>query len=157
MGRLSNILQNNICNIHHSHDFQHEILSSFGIGSPTRLKSNLYVRTTPQGNSSHMFKKFPLWGSFSKDYNVYTIVFTIISTFYFFKDSYSHLIFLQVLIQLTTWSYWMQIMSPKALIFTPCILGRKKWMNNWPHSSTYIPHVSNQSSSATYNFPSFCG
>jgi hypothetical protein len=67
-----------------------------------RLKSNLYVKITPQGSSSHAPKDYSLWGSFTKDYNVYTMVFTIISTFYFFKDSYSHMILLQVLIQLTT-------------------------------------------------------
>jgi hypothetical protein len=53
-----------------------------------RLKSNLYVRITPQGSSSHVPKDFLLWGSFTKDYKVYTMVFTIISTlFYLFKDS----------------------------------------------------------------------
>jgi hypothetical protein len=66
------------------------------------LKSNLYVRTTPQGSSSHAPKDSPLWGSLTEEYKVYTMVFTIISTFYFFKDSYPHMIFLHVLIQLTT-------------------------------------------------------
>jgi len=90
LARLSNIFQNNTCNIHHSHDFQHEILHSFGIRSPMCPKSNLYVKTTPQRNSSHAPKNFPLWGSLTKDYKVYTMVFSIISTwFYFFKDSYS--------------------------------------------------------------------
>ncbi len=67
MGRLSNIFQNNTCNVHHSHDFQHENLHFFGIGSPMRLKLNLYVRTTPQENSSHVLKDSPLWGSLAKD------------------------------------------------------------------------------------------
>jgi hypothetical protein len=35
-----------------SHDFQHEILHSFGIGSPMHLKLNRYVRITLQENSS---------------------------------------------------------------------------------------------------------
>jgi hypothetical protein len=66
MVKLSNIFQNNTCNIHHSHDFQQETLHSFGIRSPMCLKSNLYVRTTPQGSSSHVPKDFSLWGSFTK-------------------------------------------------------------------------------------------
>jgi hypothetical protein len=45
--------------------------------------------------------------------------------------------------------------EPKAPIFTAYILEGKQWMNSQPYSSTSIPHVSNQSSSATYNFPSF--
>jgi hypothetical protein len=90
------MLQNNTCNIHHSHDFQHETLHSFGIGSLTCLKLNFYVETTPQGSSSHMPKDSLLWGSPTKDYKVYTMLFTIISTFYFFKDSYSHMTHLQV-------------------------------------------------------------
>jgi hypothetical protein len=65
------------------------------------LKSNLYVRTTPQGSSSHTLKDSLLW-ALTKDYKVYTMVFTIISTFYFFKDFYSHMILLQVLFQLIT-------------------------------------------------------
>jgi len=43
----------------------------------------------------------------------------------------------------------------KDPICTPYILEGNKWMNNQPHSSTSTPHVSNQSSSATYNFSSF--
>jgi hypothetical protein len=35
------------------------------------------VRTTPQGSSSHAPKDSPLWGSLTKDYKVYTMVFTI--------------------------------------------------------------------------------
>jgi hypothetical protein len=81
-------------NIHHSHNFQHETLHSFRIGSPTCLKSNIYVKITSQGSSSHTPKFFPLWGSLTKDYKVYTMVFKIISTFYFSKDSYPHMILL---------------------------------------------------------------
>jgi hypothetical protein len=33
----------------------------------------------------------------------------------------------------------------KAPISTPYIFEGKKWMNSQPHSSTFIPHVSNQS------------
>jgi len=94
IGRPSNIFQHNTCNICHSHDSQHEILHSFGIGSPTCLKLNIYVQITPQGSSSHVFKDSLLWGSLTKDYKVSTMVFTIISTFYFFKTSYSHMILL---------------------------------------------------------------
>ncbi len=51
--------------------------------------------------------------------------------------------------------------EPKVRVVTsnfyPLYSWRKKWMNNSPHSSTFISHVSNQSSSATYNFPSFYG
>jgi hypothetical protein len=36
-----------------------------------RLKSNLYVRTTPQGSSSHTLKDSLLWGSPTKDYKVH--------------------------------------------------------------------------------------
>jgi hypothetical protein len=45
----------------------------------------------------------------------------------------------------------------KTPISTLYILEGKKWMNDQPHSSTSIPHVSNQSSSVTYNFSSFYG
>ncbi len=48
-----------------------------------------------------------------KAYKFSTMVFTIVSTFYFFKASYSHIMLLQVLIQLTTWNYWMKNMSQK--------------------------------------------
>jgi len=52
-----------------------------------RLKSNLYVRITPQGTSSHMPKDSLLWGSLNKDYKVYTMVFTIfIQGFLFTHD-----------------------------------------------------------------------
>ncbi len=72
-----------------------------------------------------MLKDSSLWGSFIKDYKVYTMVFTIIYTFYFFKDSYSQMILLQVLIQLTTWSYWMQIM-PQKLQSLPLIYLKER-------------------------------
>jgi hypothetical protein len=45
----------------------------------------------------------------------------------------------------------------KAPISALYIREGKKWMNSQPHLSTSIPHVSNQSSSATYNFSSFYG
>jgi hypothetical protein len=47
--------------------------------------------------------------------------------------------------------------EPKAPIFTLYILEGKNWMNSQSYSSTYIPHVSNQQSHATYNFSSFYG
>jgi hypothetical protein len=56
----------------------------------------------PQGSSSDISKNSPLGGSLTKDYKIYTMIFILIFTFYFFKDSYSHMIFLQVVIQLTT-------------------------------------------------------
>jgi hypothetical protein len=45
--------------------------------------------------------------------------------------------------------------EPKASIPTPYIFEGKKRMNNQPHSSTFIPNVSNQSPSVIYNFSSF--
>ncbi len=88
------------------------------------------MRTTPQGGSSHAPKDFPLWGLLTKDYKVYTMVFTKISTFYF----NSHMLLLQVLIQLTTWSYWMQIMSSKVPISTLIYLKEKNgWIVNHIH------------------------
>jgi len=58
----------------------------------------------------------------------------IISTFYFFKASYSHMIFLQVLIQLTTWNYWMQIMNQKFQSL-PLIYSKERsgWIINHIH------------------------
>jgi hypothetical protein len=79
-----------------------------------------------------------------KDYKVSTMVFTIISTFYFFEASYSHMILLQVLIQLTTWSYWMQIMSQK-LQFLPFIYLKKKngWIVNHIHLHLFSMYQTN--------------
>jgi hypothetical protein len=66
-----------------------------------------------------------------KDYKVFTVIFTIISTFYFFKASYSHMMLLQVLIQLTTWNYWMQIMTQKLQSLPLIYLKKKKeWIVN---------------------------
>jgi hypothetical protein len=83
------------------------------------------------------------------------MVFTIISTFYFFKASYSHMILLQDLITTNNTKLLNANYKPKAPIFIPYVLEEKKWMNNRPHSSTSIPHASNQSSCITYNFSSF--
>jgi hypothetical protein len=85
------------------------------------------------------------------------MVFTIISTFYFFKASYSHMIFLQILIIINNTKLLNANYEPKAPISTLYIFKGKKGINNQPHSSTSIPHVSNQSSSATYNSSSFYG
>jgi hypothetical protein len=72
------------------------------------------------------------------------MVFTIISTFYFFKDSYSHMVFLQVLIQLITWSYWMQIMSQKfqslPLIY---LKERSEWIVNHIHLHLFSMYQTN--------------
>jgi hypothetical protein len=122
--------------------FRHETLHSFGIGSPTHLKSIFYV--SPHGSSSHAPKDSPLWGSLTKYYKVYTMVFTIISAFYFFKDSYSHMIFLQVLIQLTTWNHWMQIMSLKSSNLYPLYLKKKNgWIINHIHLHLFPMYQTN--------------
>jgi len=91
-----------------------------------------------------------------KNCKVFTMVFTIISTFYFCKASYSHMILLQVLIQLTTWNYWMQIMIQK-LQFLPFIYLEEKngWIVN--HIHLHLFHISNQSTHAIHNFSSFYG
>jgi hypothetical protein len=80
------------------------------------------------------------WDHSPRDYKTFTMVFTIISTFYFFKASYSHMIFLQVLIQLTTWNYWMQIMSQKLqfLLFI-YLKERIGWIVN--HIHLHIFHM----------------
>ncbi len=83
----------------------------------------------------HTHLKIFLYGDHSpKDYKVFTMVFTIISTFYFFKASYSHFMLLQVLIQLTTWNYSIQIMSQK-LQSLPLIYLKEKngWIINHIH------------------------
>jgi hypothetical protein len=90
---INRLSKHNTCNICHAHDSQHESLHSFGIGSPTCLKLIFYVNTTPQSNLSHVPKDFSVWWSFTKDYKVSTMVFTIIFTFSFVKASYSNMIF----------------------------------------------------------------
>jgi len=67
------------------------------------------------------------------------------------------MIFLQILMATSNTKLLNANYEPKVPIFTPYIFERKKWMNNQPHSFTSIPHVSNQSSHATYNFSSFYG
>jgi hypothetical protein len=115
-----------------------------GIGSLTRLNSNLYVRITPQGSSSQVPKDSPSRVSLTNDYKVYTMVFTIISTFYFFKYSYSHMILLQVLTQLTTWSYWMQIMSQKPQSLPLIYLKeRSEWIVNHIHLHLILMYQTN--------------
>jgi hypothetical protein len=83
------------------------------------------MKTTPQGSLSHMYKDFPSWGSLTKDYKVFTIMFIIISTFYFFKASYSHMIFLHVLIATNNTKLLNANYEPKAPISTPYILEQK--------------------------------
>jgi len=127
----------------------------FGIGSPAHQKSNLYVRTTPQGSSPHAPKDSPLWGSLPKDYNISTMVFIIISTFYFFKASYSHMIFLQILIQVTIWNYWMQIMSQK-LQSLPLIYSKERrgWIINHIHLHLFPMYQTNHQVSLITFHPS---
>ncbi len=80
----------------------------------------------------------------SKDYKVFTIVFTIISTFYFLKAFHSHMMFLQVLIQLTKWNYWMQITSQKfqslPLIY---LKERNGWIVNHIHLHLFPMYQTN--------------
>jgi hypothetical protein len=88
--------------------------------------SNLYVRITHQGSSSHGSKDSPLWGSLIKDYKIYTIIFTIISTFFFSKGFiFTYDIFISLdptnNMKLLNANY-----EPKAPISTPYILERKK-------------------------------
>jgi hypothetical protein len=53
------------------------------------------------------------------------MVLTITSTFYFFKASYSHMIFLQVLITTSNTKLLNANYEPKATISTPYILEEK--------------------------------
>jgi len=119
------------------------------MGSLTRLKSNFYMKITPEGNSAHMYKDFLLWGSLTKDYKVFTIVFIIISTFYLFKVFCSHMIFLQVLITTNNIKSLNSNYEPEVPTSTFYIFEEKKWMNNQSHSFISILHVSNQSSHVT--------
>ncbi len=88
-----------------------------------------------------------------KDYKVFTMIFTIISTFYFFKASYSHMMLLQFLIQLPTWNYWMQIMTQK-LQSLPLIYLKKKnqWIVNHIHLHLFpMYQTKNQVSLITFH------
>jgi hypothetical protein len=79
-----------------------------------------------------------------KDYIVSTMVFIIIFTFYFVKASYSHMILLQVLIQLTTWNYWMQIISQKLQSLPFIYLkGWSEWIVNHIHVHLFPMHQTN--------------
>jgi hypothetical protein len=93
---------------------------------------------------THTSKDSSLWGSFTKDYNVYTMEFTMISTFYFLKISHSYTIFLQVFIQLTTLSYQMQIMSQK-LQSLPFIYLKERsgWIVNHVHLHLFFMYQTN--------------
>jgi len=134
--------------------FQQETSHFCEIASSTCLKSNLYVRTTPQVSSSHMLKDSPLWGSLTKRlhngiHNNFHSLF--LQGFLFTYDTSTSLDPIKNMKLLNANN------EPKAPISTPYIFEGKKWMNSPPHSSTSIPHVLNQSSSATYNFSSFYG
>jgi hypothetical protein len=100
-------------------------------------------------------KNSPLWGSLHQK----TIKFS-----YWYSQSSPHLFFQGILFTYDASTSLdptnnMKLLNanyePKAPISTPYILEGKKWMNNQPRSSTTIPHMSNQSSSAIYNFSSF--
>jgi hypothetical protein len=84
------------------------------------------VKITLQGGSSHTLKDFLLLGSFIKVYKVFTMVLTITSTFYFFKASYSRMIFLQVLIATNNTKLLNANCEPKGPISTPYIFEGKK-------------------------------
>ncbi len=80
----------------------------------------------------------------SKYYKVFKMAFIIIFTFYFVKASYSHMMLLQVLIQLTTWNYWMQIMSQK-LKSLPFIYLKERsgWIVNHIHLHLFPMYQTN--------------
>jgi hypothetical protein len=66
-----------------------------------------------------------------KNYTIFTMVFTIIFRFYFFKTSYLYIIFLHVLISTSNIKLLNANYEPKTLITTPCILKeRSGWMVN---------------------------
>jgi hypothetical protein len=89
----------------------------------------------------HMRLKILFYGDSSpKDCKVCTMVFIIISTFYFFKASYSHMMLLQMLIQLTIWNYWMQNMRPKTPIY---LKERSGWMFNHIHLHLFPMYQTN--------------
>ncbi len=77
-----------------------------------------------------MPKDSSLWGSFIKDYKVFTMVFIIISTFYFLKAFYSHMILLQILITISNMKLLNANYKPKVPISTPYIFEGKKKMNS---------------------------
>ncbi len=72
-----------------------------------------------------MYKDFPLHGSLTKDYKVfYNSVHNNLHIL-FFKASYSHMIFLQVLITTSNTKLLNANYEPKATISTPYILEEK--------------------------------
>jgi hypothetical protein len=109
------------------------------------------MKITPHRNLSHMLKDSSLWGSLTKDYNVSTMVFTIISTVFFFKASYSNMIILQVLIATSNTKLLNAIINLK-LQSLPHIYLKEKSAWKLSHSFTSIPHVASQMSRATTTF-----
>lgn len=107
---------------------KYETLHSFEIGSSTYL-SWIFTWELHHMSSLDVPKYSPLWGSFTKYYTIFTMVFTIISTFYFFKTSYLYIIFLQVLISICNTKLLNANYELETPITTPYILERKKWMN----------------------------
>jgi hypothetical protein len=105
-------------------------------------------------SSSHTPKDSPIWGSLTK--RLYS----------FHNGIYNnlHILFLQgFLFTYDTFTSFNPTNNMKLLnanyesttpISTPYILEGKEWMNSQPYSFTSIPQVSNQSSSAAYNFSS---
>jgi hypothetical protein len=100
--------------------------------------------------------KILLYGDHSpKDYKVFTMVFTIILTFYFFKAFYSHMILLQVLIQLRTWNYWMQIISQKfQSLYLIYLKERSRWTVNHIHLHLFLMYQTNHQMSFITFHPS---
>jgi hypothetical protein len=98
----------------------------------------------PKGVYHTCLKIFLYGDHLPKDYKVSTMVFKIISTFYFFKASYSHMMFLQVLVQLITWNYWMQIMNQK-LLYLPFIYLKERsgWIVNHIHLHLFPMYQTN--------------
>jgi hypothetical protein len=48
----------------------------------------LWENYTYKGNSLHSPKDYPLWGSFTKDYKFFIMMFTIIFTLYLFLQDF---------------------------------------------------------------------
>jgi hypothetical protein len=103
-----------------------------------------------------MHLKIFLYGDHSpKDYKISTMVFTIISTFYFFKAFYWHMILLQVLIELTTWNYWIQIINQKFQFLSLIYLKeRNGWIINHIHLRLFLMYQTNHQVSLITFHPS---
>ncbi len=114
------------------------------IASPRCFKLNLYVRTTPQGSSSHMLKQFFLWGSFTKrlysfDNGIQNNLHTL-----FLQASYSHMIFLQVLVliqhEIIKCKLWAKNSNLYLFIY---LEERSEWIINHIHVRLFPMHQTN--------------